>query len=333
MNTKKTTKHSNNRPPQAWSFFKTDQPNNSMLQAAGRVSWLPQPVDLTQVISYQDSETKKILQIAYYALVTPNQALEILSVSEGANIRKIPRNRMIRYADDMKNAKFRSLNGQVLYFRDSDFKLIDGQTRLAAILETESTMPFLIVIGQEEPMDLGAARTAGLYAKNAGYNQSNTTAAVARKVLLLERLESLEASVSTRILSVGHVHIMKFLEDHREELCQAVSTRWARPFKKVVHTSTVCFFFWLILHKDLTAAEKFLEVLSENKLDVPASHPAVAVVRQIHRISAAIPGRDKNISDQIAMALLIKSWNAYRNNQPITGALRYEDVEFPTLSD
>ncbi len=106
--------------------------------------------------------------------ITPETALDWLT----ANVknRTVKNSKVARYASDMAKGLWQ-LNGEPIKF-DQDGRLLDGQHRLMAVVESEVTVQSLVVRGlpteSQLTMDQGTARGAGDQAYLAGAIQKNT---------------------------------------------------------------------------------------------------------------------------------------------------------------
>lgn len=119
--------------------------------------------------------------ISYIETITPDMA-EAIMASQNIDNRKLRRGRVAQYAQDMRRDMW-LLTGQGLTF-DTTGRLIDGQHRLAAIIEAGVPVR-LTVMRNAVPeaytvIDSGLARTAGDALAKEGFPAATHIAAIAR---------------------------------------------------------------------------------------------------------------------------------------------------------
>lgn len=114
--------------------------------------------------------------------LTPSIAAVLLERNP-AN-RKVKWSKVQDYAKDMKHGSWK-FNGEPIIIAD-DGLLNDGQHRCAAVVESNVTIPALMVFGVDrgtrDTLDQGVARTSGDYLSIHGHTQTNNLAAVAKAV-------------------------------------------------------------------------------------------------------------------------------------------------------
>lgn len=110
-------------------------------------------------------------------MVNPQMAEEMLATS--AFNRSVSHSRVLTLANEMRCGQWQ-LNGETIIFSE-DGKLIDGQHRLYAVVESGCTIPLLIARGAPknafETIDTGRARTGGDIAGMAGHEHRNIVVA------------------------------------------------------------------------------------------------------------------------------------------------------------
>ena len=85
-------------------------------------------------------------------MISPEVALRILGNNYESN-RRINKGNILRIEDEMKSGNFWSENGQTITITKSG-KLLNGQHRLTAIVNTGVTLPFLLAIVDDEDADV-----------------------------------------------------------------------------------------------------------------------------------------------------------------------------------
>jgi hypothetical protein len=116
--------------------------------------------------------------------VTPAMAKDILLLNE--KNRKLSNNTVKLYAEDMKNSQWGKNTSPISI--SNTFRLLDGQHRLKAVVESGKSIPFVFYFGQKNSdfqfIDGGRKRTAGDILSMSGYK--NTSALAATGLLLLQ---------------------------------------------------------------------------------------------------------------------------------------------------
>jgi len=117
--------------------------------------------------------------------VTPDMALEWLTAN--VNNRNVSRKHVAMLAELMTHGHFRFVGDPIRF--DLDGRLLDGQHRLHAIIESETTQHMAIMVGLDPDsqlfMDTGRRRTAGdQLAVALGVKDANRAAAIARTYLM-----------------------------------------------------------------------------------------------------------------------------------------------------
>lgn len=118
-------------------------------------------------------------------MIDPEMALRFLETMHQSN-RGITQSNVDFLAAQMRTGLWRVIH-QGLAF-DEDGRLIDGQHRLWALIETKMTLPFMVTHGVKREdvgvIDTGIVRTYKDHAHYNGWNQDPMTAALARCIVL-----------------------------------------------------------------------------------------------------------------------------------------------------
>lgn len=109
--------------------------------------------------------------------ITPQMALEYLKANIG-NYRKLSKARVALYAKDMTDGRW-VLNGETITFAENG-TLLNGQHRLAAIVQSGKTVDIAVIRGVADDIrlyDVGGNRTAGQLVKAEGVDVNSSTLA------------------------------------------------------------------------------------------------------------------------------------------------------------
>ena len=131
--------------------------------------------------------------------VTPAKALEYLKMNVN-NYRKLSKAKVAVYAKDMAENRW-VLNGETIVFAENGI-LLDGQHRLAAIVQSGKTVEMTVVRGVDNSVrlfDVGTSRTTGQLLKGEGVDVNAPTLAAAN--IIASNFKQVPKSVVTEFVS------------------------------------------------------------------------------------------------------------------------------------
>lgn len=150
----------------------------------------------------------------FLAVISPDKAAELMARNE--NNRSIKQIKIDQYARDMMDGAWNPDASDIKFDRDG--KLIDGQNRLLACIQSDTPFPTLVRTGLDPVafnfIDTGAVRTTGDVFKRAGVNDYNV---VASAVSLRTRYESILAAGQTLVekrLPLTRHQALEYLSEH-----------------------------------------------------------------------------------------------------------------------
>lgn len=152
-------------------------------------------------------------------LVTPEQAQEWLE-TRFDNERLIRANKVTAFARDMENG-FWLFNGDTIRF-NQDGRLIDGQHRLKAIIESKTAQWFGVVNIPDEAragIDTGSSRTLGDLLRIGNHIMGRELAAIVRRVLIYR--DGLQSTGGGRYLPT-HAEGVEFVQANEEALRESL---------------------------------------------------------------------------------------------------------------
>ena len=239
--------------------------------------------------------------------VTPKLAEKWLS--QNTHNRKVRENAVFGYARDMESGKWAE-NGESIKF-SRDGVLLDGQHRLHAIVLSGVTLRMLIVSGLEtvsqETMDDGRKRSVADALTLRGEHNAAQLAAITRRALMWK--QGVYRNVGSR--PPTNAESLTFLGDHpelRDSTSVAVSLRKA----VALPSSVIGLTHWLCNAVDAEDAKWFFERLGTGA-SLEQYHPIWTLRKRAFEISTD-PGR---VPEDMLLAFVIKTWNAYRDGQPL----------------
>lgn len=153
--------------------------------------------------------------------ITPELAREMLK-HNNSNFRPLDPHRVLRYSREMTSGNW-TLNGQGIVF-DKTGELVDGQTRLAAIVKSGRTIQMLVVRGVGDvsmTVDRGKPRIISQWLRHKGMKHANQMAAVAR--LAIAHNKGLWKNKSFKSYDIIDSEIVEFCERHEKELYAAIN--------------------------------------------------------------------------------------------------------------
>lgn len=246
--------------------------------------------------------------------ITPELAMSIL---EGNTHNRNIRQRVVdMYAADMAAGKWDGENGQTIVISD-DSRVVDGQHRLWAIVQSETTQRILVVSGvpmtAQLNIDTQAKRKFGDQLKFDGEQYPNVLAGVVRNVALWEA----GARRSLNNIGVSHPQMLATLEKYpwlRESTNVAEAVRRCQP----IPGSVVGLCHWLFAQIDYEDCEHFFALFRGDHDGLAKTHP----VRVLQDTLARNQSSTARLPKAVMIAYVIKAWNAYRAGESIS-LLRY----------
>lgn len=239
--------------------------------------------------------------------ITPARAQEMLAFNR--HNRSLRHRQVKTMAADMAAGNWR-MNGETVKFA-KDGTLLDGQHRLAAVVESCVTIEMMVVanleLSDQETMDTGRKRTLSDVLSLRG---EESTAALASAISIYWQRH--KGSVNDGVTPTNQ-QALAILEDQPElrysvnAVGKAAKTlRYPRGLAAVLH------YEMLLLNAD--DAVDFWEKL-ETGLGLQERHP-IYILRRRLADNAATIGR--KLDGIMIHAYTIKAWNAYRDGREIT---------------
>lgn len=243
--------------------------------------------------------------------VTPEQAHEWLGYN--THNRRLRQRVVSGFATDMRNGDWH-WNGETIKFA-VDGTLLDGQHRLAAVVESGAAVSLLVVRGlpnqAQETMDGGVKRRFSDVLQLRGESSYTTLAAITRRVTIWEtgaRAHANDTATNAQMLAT-----LEKYPQLREHALAAdhVAARCALP------GSIVGWAMWLFHQLDAEDANHFFERLASDERHV--SGEPIYELRKAAENSKTVKG-SRSLS--YLSAIIIKAWNVYRDGGQI-GLLTY----------
>lgn len=246
---------------------------------------------------------------ASFVTVTPEMATRWLT--RNTRNRVLRKAEVARYKRDMAAGKWR-LDGSPIRFA-ADGTLLDGQNRLTAIVESNVTLPLLVVRGvaaeAQAVMDTGRKRTAGDALAINGHRYYSQTASTAKLALQIQVGRHPNAAGS---FQPTHEEILAFVAAHPdvETACEFASTF---AYKTDCRPTIVAYTYWVLRRIDSTAAAEFWVGVAE-KAGLDKGSPILVLANRLAQARRS----DESLSNQALLSMIYRAWNAYRDGRSLT---------------
>jgi len=257
-------------------------------------------------------------------MVSPDGARQMLK--RNGNNRAVSKKHINFLSNEMKKGNW-LFDGAPIRFSEGGV-LLDGQHRLNAVIDSDTTQQFLIVTGIEHEafkvMDTGKNRNAGDIMSIEGIKYPNQTAATIRIIIKMKNGVTSNGGgnkpSNTEVLDFYNntPQIIRFVSEAQKLYLE---------FDRIVSLSTIAAFKYLMAERSIIHSEDFW-----NKLCTGISLDSTPSIKHL---------RSKLIRDKIARAklsateknaIIILSWNAFRRDAPIKTLVHWrKDSKFPTF--
>lgn len=232
----------------------------------------------------------------------------------GANHQNRNLNRRLvdRYKADMAAGDW-TFTGEAVKFSDNG-KLLDGQHRLHAIVETGASVLMLVVRGLDQQaqdvMDTGRKRSAADMLQMHGVSNHSNTAAVARLVIGY-RNGHIRTAHSQFVGEVTHSQILS-LVDTDPYLTWAATVATTAGKSMSANPSAIGFAAWVAGRSDSEGIRSFLQATAEMRTNGPGD-PRYTLA---NRLRSARDQRERLTSIQQAW-LICRAFEAHRKGDPL----------------
>lgn len=247
--------------------------------------------------------------------VTPAIAEKML----GKNVRN--RHLSARVVERYRRAMVRGewlVTGEAIKFA-ANGDLLDGQHRLAAIIESGRTVPVMVVKGlpsvTQDVMDTGRARGVADQLGIAGYPNPASLAAAARLVITYERGE---------LASDRPVSTPETLDMVRGNTLLAHAASRGAPIRKGcdLRPSVAAMTLYELMKVNDVKAQEFFERLTDGA-NLPTGSPILALRARLRAL------RDERtyLPNEALASLVFRTWNAWRSGRKLSSLPLYRNGE------
>lgn len=269
-------------------------------------------------VMHFDSKQFKKLMVFAQVLISPQFATDLLSLNTGN--RPLKNGTLNKYTDDMKKGKWR-YNGDIIQISKSG-KLLNGQHRLNAIIQSGTTQMFNIQSGLEEDafetIDIGKGRNDSDALAVKGFENQSILASLAKFVMQYEagklKYMSQGGAGSTTSNRISIHEVVVWAEKQDKDLLLECATAGHRLFKKfrVISSPTYAAFLFIFGKKNRQEAFEFFDLLVTGENIGSTSFSMIFLLRN-KLINMSTGSTQLRTADKYA--LIIKAWNFFRKNK------------------
>jgi hypothetical protein len=270
-------------------------------------------------------ETKKML-------ITPEIAEKLLKKNKSN--RPISQRIINEYSRVMANGGWFEDTGESIKI-DPDGTLFDGQHRLMALINAKVNLYFEVATKPIEAfkfIDQGKKRNASDIFACEGVTYYRTITAGLKKYIALKKGISISrtggCSFNLVDIKFSNAEILNFYHSNPEVFQGAASNsdNWYRKSGKLLAVSEIMGYYLYFRDKSIDDSFSFMQMMCEG-IDLTPGNPILLLRRRLNEDK--LNTRYK-LSTLAKTAFIIKTWNYYRNRQPL-GSLRFnpETEKFP----
>lgn len=269
-------------------------------------------------------EAAPSLGILIKVKITPEIAKDLLRLNEGN--RALDGELVNSFAEDMKKDKWKYAGGIINISKEN--KLLDGQKRLMAIVESNTTQVLNIQCGLDKEtfavMDTGKSRSASDVLYIEGFSDSSTLAGAIKADVYFVREGRMGANISRKRVANHEVRDWPSKNKIKTMVGCVIAAKTELGKKaSFISLSTWAFIYYQLIKVDRTDADKFVRLLSTGEnLSSGGRHQAIYFLREkllaYSKISSKIerfPGGSK--TTEVKVRYIFRAWNLWRANTKI----------------
>ena len=254
----------------------------------------------------------------YTAAVTPKLAAELLTLN--TNNRPVRDRKVKQYTETMLAGKWKELNGDTIRISKT-CKILQGQHTLLAIVASGKTFKYPIMTGLNDDVfstiDCGTARSGADTLAHRGLKNATYMATLVKQIISLEINKDFDKISRKTVHNQDIDTYMDLVSPEELERIQKAASK-ASGFNKAFGPLSVAqasFFYWLFSGINQEKCDEFMYLLTTGDGVGKEKHSAIWVLRKKMQDHY---GKNYNIDTFIRNAWIIKAWNAYRKNKPVS---------------
>ena len=247
---------------------------------------------------------------SFIVTMTPEKARELLTKND-AN-RPLNKDRVRAYANDMAQGRW-ALNGEPIIISDND-RLLDGQHRLQAIIQSGATIQTYVTTGIDEKsfstIDTGKERTPRDILAIAGIKSYSKKSAAASRYLSLKKRTTASVALlrEARVKAgISNTDVLSFVINNEELLSEviSISSRCYEKIRLLGNTEVAAYMLYLILdknHNKETVFDFFMQLFRLSPITNDTINTLFDYLNDLRREGNKTTERHIRI---------VKSWNAF----------------------
>lgn len=238
--------------------------------------------------------------------ITPSMAKRWLATQ--VRNRTLNQQKVAEYARDMAAGRW-DLNGETIKF-DTHDHLIDGQHRLAAVVQAGATVESVVVWGlvpeTQDTVDIGKVRAVGDTLMLHGHRHGTTAGSVARVKLAYDRHPD-KGWWPKGMLYSTRTEVAQYAETPEVLYAAGLAVHWSGVLAPASVRGAAFLIFQELDHEQ---ARTFMD-LAHSGSDLVQGHPLLALRARLSRIH----GERTRTRQEDYLALLIRAWNGVRKHR------------------
>lgn len=260
--------------------------------------------------------------------ITPDLAKELLTLNNSN--RPIKPNIVKKYTKEMVDGSWLFVGDKIGISNEG--KLLDGQHRLWAIVNSNTTQVFHIQSGLDpktfDKMDIGKNRTGTNTLSMQGFTSASIVSAVVRYVSMFKAGLIEEYLTNGNKISFSNADISDASLKLDKTLLQTSATTSAKYYfrSKFMESTTIGPLFYIFTEISPSATQSFFNMLSTGDGISSEVNSSIFVLRNI-LINATMSGNKMTVKHR--WALILTAWNFYRKNRPIKRLKWGDGEDFP----
>lgn len=255
-----------------------------------------------------------------FELITPERAKELLK--KNSINRPLNKSLVYEYARQMRNKLWYEYTGESIKIAD-DGTLIDGQHRLAALIEADVNLSFKIDYGIPKEafsyIDIPKKRTAAdIFAIMNIHNYTNISAGIRRYFTLKSGRVIGNGGLGTNSQSKATISNGELLSIYQKnpklwDGANLMADSWYIKSGRILHKSDFIGFYAYFRDISEDDAYTFMSKFGEG-INLSVNDP-IKLLRE--KLTAAKINPIMNMSAYVKTALIFKTWNYFRNEDDI----------------
>lgn len=243
--------------------------------------------------------------------VTPALAEKWLGQNHGN--RNLRNRKVANYARDMRNGNWQTTGDSIKF--DWNGRMIDGQHRLEAVIESGVTIRVLVVKGLEPSvqgvLDVNIKRSAADALKFAGRGYNVTIMAAAARIANARDMGFLKTATSTNVPEMTNMEVEQWVNDNPD--IENAAALAARTYKTIGATpSALAYAIWVLEDIDGPAAVEFFTSTAEFRTN-GLKDPRSALLRTFNRLKE----QRVSLTPALQLSHIFRAWNAWRAGKTI----------------